>query len=166
MSGEENKTIKCAAIEAVLATGLLPADEQGVAHQWPLPLPAILKIQFARKYFRTVYPTCIIALLKNDNDVTLYLKCDEKDKPVTTLVLKKASLQDIACQLFPFGFVQTQRQSIINLHYFEGVDGDTLLLRTPINNDIKIGASFEKQVTRLLDIYLRGKNCIDLFGNI
>ncbi len=98
--------------------------------------------------------------------MTLYLKCDEKDKPVTTLVLKKASLQDIACQLFPFGFVQTQRQSIINLHYFEGVDGDTVLLRTPIEKTIRIGSSFNEQVHQLIDLYLNGKKCITLLGNI
>ena len=41
-------------------------------------------------------PTCIIPLVTQEGDMMFYLKCDEKDKSLTILMLKKVCLKDIA----------------------------------------------------------------------
>jgi DNA-binding LytR/AlgR family response regulator len=149
----------------VLKTGLLLHDAQtGIVNPWPLCPPEKFKIQFAKNYFELTTPDQLIALTAGDKSVMLHLSGGQSGTACTTLVLKKASLVHIAEQLFPLGYIQVHRQSMINLRYLKGVDKNKILLTCTINKDIKIGSSYDEIVEQLIEIYLKRNNCISLLG--
>lgn len=110
-------------------------------------------------------PDAIIAAFASVKSILLYVHSHAAGPHYCTYQLKNITMEDLEARLNGYHYVQCHKQSLFNLHYFAGIEGDEILLTCKIDKHIYIGRTFIDKVKQALKTYFFQKNCFWLFGN-
>ena len=110
-------------------------------------------------------PDTIIAAAASVKSILLYVRIHPTSPYYRTFQLKNITMKELVVRLKNYPYVQCHKQSLFNIQYFAGIEGDEILLTCKIDKHIYIGRTFKEMVMNAVQTYFFQKNCFWLFGN-
>ena len=126
-------------------------DTQTGRLNWPLPSPEKIDVHSGK--YLTLQKTNEITAITAYGEYVFIYKTAESGQLKYEKLLVRNCLKYYDEWLFKFGFLRVHDSYIINIHYLEGRDGNTLILSPKLDVDISVSRSYRQLVEMAESIY-------------